>query len=188
MEAAAAFAMRPMQARDQAILWDIFHVALWDPPPAGLRPRSVLERPDVRIYAEGWGREGDIGILGEWGEERTPVGGAWMRLIGGGQGLAWIDERTPQLGIALFPPFQRRGLGRRILVAALEAARERYAQVSLSVHPLNPAVALYERCGFRKVAERNGYFVMVAGLTGGSSVRSGPGVTMGAAGIARSSP
>ena len=47
-----SFTVRPLVAADQEVLWDIFHVALWDPPPAPLRPRSVLEHPDVRIYAE----------------------------------------------------------------------------------------------------------------------------------------
>lgn len=158
------FAMRPLEPRDQEVLWDLLHVALWDPPPAGLRPRAVLEHPGVRIYAEGWGREGDIGILGEWGGEKAPVGAAWMRLVTGGRGLAFVDDRTPQLGIALFPPFQRRGFGARLLAAALEAARDRYPRVSLTVHPENPAIALYERCGFFKAGERNGYHLMVAEL------------------------
>jgi ribosomal protein S18 acetylase RimI-like enzyme len=34
--------------------------------------------------------------------------------------------------------------------------------VSLTVHPENPALDLYERCGFRKVERRNDYHLMVA--------------------------
>lgn len=161
----AELRIRPLVAADQAVLWDIFHIALWDPPPAPLRPRSVLEHPDVRIYAEAWGaREGDIGVAGEVGARAAPVGAAWMRLITGGKGLAYIDEETPQLGIGLFPEFQRRGYGERLLRAALEAARPRFRQVALSVHPHNPAAKLYRRCGFAQVDVRRTYLIMVAGL------------------------
>jgi ribosomal protein S18 acetylase RimI-like enzyme len=156
---------RPLVPGDQAFLWDVLHVALWDPPPAPLRPREVLEHPGVRIYAEGWGREGDVGVVALAGPEATPAGAAWMRLVAGGAGLAYVDERTPQLGIALLPPFQRQGHGEPLLRAALDAARAHgYEQVSLTVHPENPAIALYERCGFRKVALRNTYHLMLAPL------------------------
>jgi RimJ/RimL family protein N-acetyltransferase len=69
-----------------------------------------------------------------------------MRLLPAGVGLAWVDERTPQLGIALIPAFQHQGYG------------------PLTVHPQNPAIALYERCGFVKEGLRNTYHLMVARL------------------------
>jgi hypothetical protein len=87
--------IRPLLEKDQSLLWDIFHIALWDPPPAGLRPREILEHPDVRIYAEGWGRAGDIGFVCESVDALHPIGGAWMRTIAGGAGLAYIDDNTP---------------------------------------------------------------------------------------------
>jgi ribosomal protein S18 acetylase RimI-like enzyme len=52
-----------------------------------------------------------------------------------------------------------------MMQAALQAAREAgYEQVSLTVHPENPAIAMYERCGFRKTALRGTYHLMVARL------------------------
>jgi ribosomal protein S18 acetylase RimI-like enzyme len=51
------------------------------------------------------------------------------------------------------------------MFAALEAARHYgYRQVSLTVHPRNPAIAMYERCGFVKRELRNTYHLMVAAL------------------------
>jgi ribosomal protein S18 acetylase RimI-like enzyme len=51
------------------------------------------------------------------------------------------------------------------MLEALAAARESgYRQVSLTVHPENPAQHLYERCGFRKIERRNSYHLMVASL------------------------
>lgn len=153
------FATRPLLPADQDFLWNVFHIALWDPPPAPLRPRSVLDHPEVSIYAKDWGRDSDIGVVGMVGGE--PAGAAWMRLITGGKGLAYIDDATPQLGIGLLPAFQHRGFGGPLLLAALDAARARYRQVSLSVHPQNPAKRLYERCGFRQVDVRHTFPIMV---------------------------
>ena len=160
---AASLRFRPLLPQDQAFLWDVLHVALWDPPPAPLRPRGILAHPEVRIYAEGWGRAGDVGVVALAGPGERPAGAAWMRLIADGAGLAWVDERTPQLGIALLPAFQRQGHGEPLLRAALAAARAHgYAQVSLTVHPENPAIALYEKCGFRKSGQRRTYHLMIA--------------------------
>jgi len=156
-------AFRSLTSADQAKLWHWLHVALWDPPPAGLRPREVLDNPAVRIYAEDWGRPTDVGVVAVLGGE--DIGACWMRLLPKDVGLAYVDERTPQLGIALEPPHQRKGHGEKLMRAALEAARGAgHHQVSLTVHPQNPAIALYERCGFRKVALRNTYHLMVAAL------------------------
>jgi len=167
------FSTRLLTPDDQEMLWDALHVALWDPPPAGLRPREILDDPGVRIYAENWGREGDVGVAGLLDTEPAPIGACWMRLVEGGRGLAYVDERTPQLGIALFPAFQHRGFGKPLMLAALDAARAHgFRQVSLTVHPENPAIALYEKCGFRKVEIRRTYHLMVADLDCGVQPRS----------------
>jgi len=158
-----ALRLRPLVPADQQRLWHWLHVALWDPPPAPLRPLEVLQQPGVRIYAEGWGRAGDIGVVGEWLGEDEPIGACWMRLVPGSQGLAWVDPRTPQLGISLEPRFQHRGLGEVLILGALTAgAAQGVAQVSLTVHPENPAVRLYERCGFVKQGLRGDYHLMIA--------------------------
>jgi len=148
---------------DQDRLWHWLHVALWDPPPAPPRPIEVLQAPNVRIYAEDWGKPGDVGVAGE--VQGEPAGACWMRLLPEGIGLASIDAHTPQLGIALEPAFQRKGYGETLMRAALAAAKAHgYTQVSLTVHPQNPAIRLYERCGFVKRELRNTYHLMVAQL------------------------
>lgn len=152
---------RPLRTEDQNLLWRWLHVSLWDPPPAGLRPPEVLKNPGVSIYAEGWGRPTDVGLVAV--VEGQDAGACWMRLLPQGVGLAFVNERTPQLGIALEPQFQHRGYGTKLLCAALKAARSAgYTQVSLTVHPANPAMVLYERCGFKKVGVRRTYHLMLA--------------------------
>lgn len=161
-------AIRPLGAADQDFLWDALHVALWDPPPAPLRPREVLDHPGVQIYAEGWGRETDIGVCGTLAAFDRPVGACWMRLVPERKGLGYVDDATPQLGIAVMPGHQGKGYGRLLMQAALAAAKAKgIAQVSLTVHEKNPARRLYEQCGFR-LAGRPGpdYALMVAKLSG----------------------
>ena len=155
---------RPLVANDQDLLWRSMHVSLWDPPPAGLRPIEILDRPDVRIYAEGWGRSTDVGVVAM--VDGQDAGLCWMRLMEPGVGFAHVDDDTPQLGIALFPAFQHRGVGRPLMRSALDAARRAgYRQVSLTVHPENSgAIALYTSLGFVKRALRGTYHLMVVSL------------------------
>jgi GNAT superfamily N-acetyltransferase len=152
---------RPLTPADQDALWHWLHIALWDPPPAGLRPIDVLQHPGVRIYAEDWGRPGDIGLVAV--RDGEDAGACWMRVLPEGVGLASVDADTPQLGIGLRPAFQRQGIGRPLMQAALRAAwSQGHNQVALTVHPENPARRLYAECGFVDVDLRNGYHLMVA--------------------------
>lgn len=80
--------------------------------------------------------------------------------VSGYAGLCdYPDEAFVQtLGVA--PDAQRQGLGARLLQALLdEAARRRQRTVSLEVRADNdPAIALYERFGFRRMGIRRGYY------------------------------
>lgn len=154
---------RPLITADQSQLWHWLHLALWDPPPAGLRPLEVLQHPGVRIVAEAWGRPTDVGVVAQ--VDGQDAGACWLRLLPVGEGLASVDGATPQLGIALEPALQHQGHGRPLMRAALQAARDAgYERVSLTVHPQNPARFMYESCGFRRVGLRDTYHLMVADL------------------------
>jgi ribosomal protein S18 acetylase RimI-like enzyme len=160
--------IQPLLPSDQETVWDLLHVALWDPPPAPLRTREVLDNPEVRIYAEDWGRRiGDVGVCGRLGDNPAIVGACWLRLVQGGAGLSYIDDDTPQLGIAVFPAHQQKGYGRQLMTAALAEAEKHFRQVTLSVHPENPARELYRNCGFAQVDVRRHYLVMVRKFTEG---------------------
>lgn len=124
---------------------------------------EVLQAPAVRIYAEGWGKPTDVGVVAQ--VDGVDAGACWMRLLPAGVGLASIDDETPQLGIALEPGCRHRGYGRPLMMQALRAAAEAgYRRVSLTVHPANPARHLYERCGFSRIDIRNGYQLMMASV------------------------
>src|SRR6476659_7576010 len=106
----AVLSFRTLTPDDQSNLWHWLHIALWDPPPADVRPIEVLEQPGVRIYAADWGRSTDVGIVAQ--VDAVDAGACWIRLLPVGVGLASIDAQTPQLGIALLPQYQHKGYGR----------------------------------------------------------------------------
>jgi GNAT superfamily N-acetyltransferase len=80
----------------------------------------VLDGPGVSIYAEDRGRRSDIGVVSV--VDDTDAGACRMRVLPDGVGLAPLDGRTPQLGIALKPAYQHRGLGEPLLREALGRA------------------------------------------------------------------
>jgi ribosomal protein S18 acetylase RimI-like enzyme len=88
-------------------------------------------------------------------EKGFPVGAAWFRLFTGAEpGYGFVDERTPELAIAVVPSKRGHGVGEELLVALLERARASgYEALSLSVEPGNPARKLYERHGFEVVGQ-----------------------------------
>jgi ribosomal protein S18 acetylase RimI-like enzyme len=115
-------------------------------------------------YVEGWGRPGDRSLIAIEGFQ--PVGAAWYRLFTSAEpGYGFVDEKTPELTIAVVPSRRGHGLGRGLLEGLFaQAVADGFAAVSLSVEPGNPALALYERHGFRKVGDRGGAWVMLAEL------------------------
>src|SRR5580765_4290032 len=104
--------IRPLTAGDQEFLWEALYEALWDPPDSPRRPREVLERPYIRIYADNWGSQpDDLGFAALDGQGK-PIGAVWSRLhLPPNQGGAFFGASTPQVGIAVFSAWQGRRIG-----------------------------------------------------------------------------
>jgi hypothetical protein len=87
--------IRPAEPSDQPVLWDILYEALWDPPAAPRRPRSVLSSPHIAIYVENWGsQETDLGFLAI-SPNGSVAGGILSRLLlPPSQGGAFYDDHT----------------------------------------------------------------------------------------------
>lgn len=78
-----------------------------------------------------------------------------------GYAVLWRAGRGAQLGnLAVAPDARRRGLGRRLVRTALEAARSAGAEhVTLEVRESNrAALALYRGMGFRLLDRREDYY------------------------------
>jgi len=100
--------------------------------------------PMLEKYLGGWKRHTDFGFIVEADDE--PVGAVWMRYFEAADpGYGFVDELTPELTLGVLDGFRGRGLGRRLLQAAVDAAP---AKLSLSVEDGNGAIRLYEQFGF----------------------------------------
>src|SRR3954451_10365473 len=103
--------------------------------------------PDLPVarYVNNWGRPGDAGLIA-W--ENGPVGAACYRLFSAAApGFGFVDERTPELTIAVVPSRRGHGTGKEMLNALLERARaDGFDAVSLSA--AQEQTDYYRRFGF----------------------------------------
>lgn len=159
------FSVRQASALDQRFLWEMLYESLYVPEGGVPFSREVLARREIAKYVDGWGAEGDLGFVALDANSGEPVGAAWLRLFGADdKGYGYVDERTPELGIAVLSEYRGRGVGTELLNRLLEAARDVYASVSLSVSADNPCVRLYERVGFERVGVGGASITMVKSL------------------------
>jgi len=141
-----AVAIRPATGEDEGFLWEMLAEAAQED-----SVRAVAENPGTAKYVEGWGRDGDSGVVAvaAGGE---PLGAAWLRLLRGEDaGYGYVDDKAPELALAVRSGARGAGIGARLTSHLLQAARSRYRVVSLGVRSDNQALNLYERMGFRLV-------------------------------------
>lgn len=153
-------------ARDVELLRALlFEAAFWRADVARPSLERALADPELARYVDCFGRRGDFGIVaGEGGES---VGAAWWRYFqAGAPGYGFVDEATPEISVAVFPTQRGRGIGTALLGALDREARDRgIKRLSLSVERDNPAAGLYERLGFRRLANRGNALTMVIELS-----------------------
>jgi len=153
--------IRPLEASDAPLLRHYLRLSIFVRPGDPPTPVDVLDRPEIACYVEDWGRYGDDGVFAVEDTTGADVGAAWLRLWPGVEtGYGFVDRSTPELAIAVRPGHRGRGIGACLLDALLDRASQRHRAVSLSVSLDNPAVALYQRHGFRAIAESSGTLTM----------------------------
>ncbi len=124
------------------------YLALFVPPGAAPFSRDIVDDPSIARYYVGFGtRHGDVGRIAE-GEDGTPVGAAWVRRsTADDPSFGYVDDDTPELGIAVQDWQRGTGVGGALLRSLLAEV----PRCSLSVDERNPAVRLYVRHGFREL-------------------------------------
>jgi ribosomal protein S18 acetylase RimI-like enzyme len=159
-EDAPGVVVRRGGAQDVRFLRDMLHHAYY------WKERAPDTGPGpVALYVKAWGRRGDTAVIAL--DKGFPVGAAWYRLFDRARpGFGFVDERTPELAIAVVPNARGRGVGTALLNALLERARaDGYPTLSLSVDRANAgAIELYQRHGFEQVAEDDDSVTMLAHL------------------------
>lgn len=158
--------IRPANEQDVHFLKKmLYEAARWNPDWPREPIEEVLADPILVRYHAGWGRPGDGGVVAEF--EGEPVGAAWYRLFTPeAPGYGFVDEKIPELSIAVVPLHRRKGIGEALLRSCLVEAREEgFQALSLSVASHNRSRMMYQRAGFEKVAESTSdSWTMVANL------------------------
>ena len=156
--------IREMRPEEHNLLREFLYQAIYLPEGVEPPPRSVVGLPELQIYIADFGtRPGDYCLAAE--VEGTVVGAAWCRIM---EDYGHIDSDTPSLAISLLPEYRGRGIGTQLLNGLLLLLWENgYRRASLSVQKENPALCLYQRTGFRIVAETGTEYLMLWDSTQG---------------------
>jgi ribosomal protein S18 acetylase RimI-like enzyme len=134
----------------------------------------VIAHPEVERYHRDWGRSGDIGVIAE--VEGAVAGVAFCRLFTArDHGEGYVDERTPEVAVAVAEEHRGAGIGGRLLRELADAAQAAgFERLSLSVDAANPARRLYERLGYRELSVADGDVLMLLELETGHTRRVRP--------------
>jgi ribosomal protein S18 acetylase RimI-like enzyme len=158
--------VRDLRDDEHGLLGDMVYAALDWRSDGELPPKEfVLQHPQVSVFHEGWGRTGDTALVAE--EEGRVRGLVWCRLFTEAEhGEGYVDDETPELAIAVVDGHRGRGIGRTLMEAMHERAREDgFARLSLSVDADNPAKRLYARLGYVEYEPDDGLGRMLLELT-----------------------
>lgn len=127
----------------------LFEAAATNPEVKKLDREVALTLPEIRKYAEGWGRKGDQSVIAA---EKTgrQLGAAWYRLFKQQDpAYGFVSEDIPELTIGVVDDARGRGIGSALMEKIIGIAKDDgHPALSLSVEADNEAVSLYERYGF----------------------------------------
>ena len=150
--------IRKIRSEEHDLLREFLYQAIYLPEGVEPPPRSVVDLPELQVYVTDFGTQpGDHCLVAE--VERKVIGAAWCRIM---EDYGHIDNDTPSLAISLLPEYRGQGTGTQLLNALLLLLRENgYQRASLSVQKENPALRLYQRAGFRILAEKGTEYLML---------------------------
>lgn len=150
--------IRSSELQDIPFLWEMLYQSIHVPEGQPSPDRGILQEPHIEKYMRGWGRPTDHALIAI-DDNGVPLGAIWVRLFDRDHaGYGFVDEVTPELGMAILPSHRGHGIGRTLLGEMSHVARAHgYGALSLSVDPRNAvALRLYERHGYVKVSEDDG--------------------------------
>lgn len=151
-------ALRAIAPEDTEILQTFLYHAIHIPEGVEPPPRSILEKPELQVYLEGFGtRPHDHGLAAV--ENGQVIGAAWVRDM---PDYGHIEDGVPSFAISVLPEHRGRGVGTLLMQALLAQLRRKgYAKASLAVQKTNRAAGLYRRLGFDIVGENEEEYLMV---------------------------
>jgi ribosomal protein S18 acetylase RimI-like enzyme len=147
------YVIRPLTRQDEPILWEMLRHGLSSPGGAEVSSREMVRRPEISRYVEGWGRSGDTGFVAHDKKNAALLGAVWLRKPRD------KSDACPELALAVKVEHRRHGIGAALLTQLVRANPGQSA-ISISFVAGKPVLRLYERFGFKVVAERSDAVVM----------------------------
>ena len=153
--------IRTLREDETELLKDFLYEAIFIPEGVTPPPKSIVERPELKLYYEDFGSgEADYCLTAE--DNGRIIGAVWSRIM---NDYGHVDDSTPSLAISLYKEYRGRGTGTELLREMLELLKEKgYEKVSLAVQKENYAVRMYRNAGFTVVDENQEEFIMVCEL------------------------
>ncbi|HBE43482.1 MAG TPA: GNAT family N-acetyltransferase [Bacteroidales bacterium] len=141
--------IRPIKETEFGFLGKMLYNAIFVPPGHERLPENIIEHPEISKYIKDFGREGDLCFVAEADGELT--GAVWSRLFDEtNKAYGFVDSDTPELSMAVYEKYRRKGIGTLLLKTIIKALTEEgYGQISLSVDKINYAYDLYKKIGFK---------------------------------------
>jgi GNAT superfamily N-acetyltransferase len=137
--------IRPARSDDLDLLWTFLAMAAYESSAA-----AAKAIPMVAAHLADWKRPSDFGFIAM--RDATAIGAAWARqFLPAEQPAIYVDERTPELSIAVLENARGHGVGRTLLNELILEAQRRAMGLCLTVRDVNPAVRLYGSVGFHRV-------------------------------------
>ena len=157
----AACLIRGLRQEEAGLLKDFLYEAIFIPEGAESPPRDIVEKPELRVYTDGFGaRPGDNCLVAEI--DGRVVGAVWTRIM---DDYGHIDDETPSFAISLYQPYRGQGIGTRLMREMLSLLKAQgYERASLAVQKANYAVKMYQSVGFRTVDQNEKEYIMVCAL------------------------
>ena len=156
-----SYVIRSLREDETHLLKDFLYEAIFIPPGAELPPRDIVEKPELRVYTDGFGtRKGDNCLVADIGGRA--VGAVWTRIM---DDYGHVDDETPSFAISLDREYRGMGIGTRLMREMLSLLRKKgYRRASLAVQKANYAVKMYKSTGFETVDENDEEYIMVCDL------------------------
>lgn len=154
-------ALRAIGSEDTEILQTFLYHAIHVPEGLEPPPRSILEKPELRVYMEGFGTQPhDQGLAAV--ADGQVIGAAWVRDM---PDYGHIEDGVPSFAISVLPGQRGRGVGTLLMQTLLAQLRRKgYTKASLAVQKTNRAAVLYRRLGFETLRETDEEYLMVCPL------------------------
>lgn len=154
------YIIRPIKSSEYEILDNFLYEAIFIPEGIAPPPKSVIEKPELQVYVEDFGRKDDYCLVAE--TDGVIIGAVWVRIM---KDYGHIDDNIPSLAISLYKNFRGRKIGTTLLLNMLSLLKSKgYEKVSLSVQKENYACRMYIKSGFKIVGENEEEYIMVCNL------------------------